>query len=130
MCNKTRLSGLHRVVLTSIFFVFLHASSAGQNVGLSKPQDPADLPKSRTAVIHPKVLAKTEEETKLVRISDNEWIISGGWEQASASYRLIYLTDILPAAWRVKSHYSRMSCRQVTGSIENYRRGTKCAASG
>jgi hypothetical protein len=96
MSNKANLSGLHRVVLTSIFFVFLHASSAGQNLGLSKPQDPADLPKSRTAVIHPKVLPKTAEETKLVRISNNEWIISGGWEQANAFYRLIYLTDTLP----------------------------------
>jgi hypothetical protein len=95
MCNKTHMSGLLRLVLTSIFFVFLHSSSAGQNGGLSKSQDPADQPKSRTAVIHPKVLPKTAEEIKLARISDNEWIISGGGEQANVSYRLIYLTDTL-----------------------------------
>ena len=76
------MSGLLRLVLTSIFFVFLHVSSAGQNIGLSEPQDPADLPKSRTAVIHPKILPKTADDTKLVRISDNEWIISeeGNWQ--------------------------------------------------
>jgi hypothetical protein len=129
MCNKTHMSGLLRIVLTSIFFVFLHASFAGQNGGLSKSQDPADLPKSRTSVIHPKILPKIVEETKLVRISDNEWIISGGGEQANVSYRLIYLTNTLPCCLASQEHYGRMFYRQVTWSIENYRGGIKCTTS-
>ncbi len=113
------MSGLLRILLTSIFFVFLHASSAGQNGGLSKSQDPADLPKSRTSVIHPKILTKISEETKLVRISDNEWIISGGGEQANVSYQLIYLTNTLPCCLASQEHYDRMcSTDKLPGALK------------
>ena len=56
-----------------LFIVSLPSLSA-QNKGLSKPQDPKDHPKSRVAVIQPKVLAKIAEEIKLVSTSDNVWI--------------------------------------------------------
>jgi hypothetical protein len=71
---------LFRLTLMTIFSCILSVSPiSGQNMGLSKPQNPADLPKSRVAVIQPEVLPKIAEETELIKTSDNEWIISKGW---------------------------------------------------
>jgi Exo-beta-D-glucosaminidase Ig-fold domain/Glycosyl hydrolases family 2/Glycosyl hydrolases family 2, TIM barrel domain len=84
MSSKTKMSGFLRLILTASFFVSFYNQAISQNVGLSKPQDPAELPKSRAAVIQAKVLPKIEEETRLVRTSENEWIIAGGWELVAA----------------------------------------------
>ena len=55
-----------------------------QNKGLRLPQDSGELPKSRVAIILPKVLPKIMSEAKLVTARDNEWIVSGGWELKAA----------------------------------------------
>jgi hypothetical protein len=59
----------------SVFLLIVSLPSlSARNKGLNKPQDPENFPKSRVAVIQPKVLPKIAEETKIVSTSDNEWI--------------------------------------------------------
>ncbi len=70
MCEIKYRLGLLRLILITIFFCILsYLPFHGQNMGLSKPQDPADLPKSRVAVIQPKILPEIAEETELVKTS-------------------------------------------------------------
>jgi len=72
---------------TTFAFILILAwlpSLFAQNKGLRVPQNPADLPKSRVSVIPSKVLPKTVPVTKLLNCTDNEWIISDGWELAAA----------------------------------------------
>ena len=71
------------IFATLILITFLHPLFA-QNKGLSVPQDPAVLPKSRVMINLPKVLPKLSPDSKLISASVNEWIISNGWELTAA----------------------------------------------
>lgn len=83
--NAKRITlGLFQRLLISALFLVLPVSVFSQNKGLSKPQDPSVLPKSRAAIIHSSVLPKITTKATLVSTSENEWIISQGWELAAA----------------------------------------------
>ncbi|HEU0228446.1 MAG TPA: hypothetical protein VFQ86_11955, partial [Arachidicoccus soli] len=55
------------------------------NYGLSQPQDPATLPKSRVPVVFPQKKEKVAAVTVLKPLNKNEFEISGGWEMIQAS---------------------------------------------
>jgi len=85
MYNKKKIAGY---LLQAFILIFLSALSPvslySQNRGLNKPQDPASLPKSRSAIIPPKFKFKETGEPRLIQTQNNEWIISDGWEMAAA----------------------------------------------
>jgi hypothetical protein len=82
---KKLTSGLFKRSLILILFLVIDIYTLfSQNKGLSRPQDPSVLPKSRAAVVFPARLPKIMPEPKLVVTSGNEWLISGGWELAAA----------------------------------------------
>lgn len=85
MNQRQCISGfLQRTIFVISLLITLLPSLFAQNKGLSMPQDPATLPKSRGTISLPKVLPKISQEAKLVNTRDNEWIISNGWELAAA----------------------------------------------
>lgn len=55
------------------------------NFGLTAPQDPATLPKSKVPVVMPTRVAKVDIETKMVPKADKRWTIENGWELAEAN---------------------------------------------
>ena len=73
-----------RTIFAFILILAWLPSLFAQNKGLRVPQDPAEVPKSRVATVLPKVLPKTVPEAKLFIATNNEWIISDGWELAAA----------------------------------------------
>jgi len=67
--------------------LFLPATMNAQyklNFGLSQPQDPATLPKSKVQFILPVKKEKVTIQTKLIQAKDNEMILSAGWELIEA----------------------------------------------
>jgi len=84
MQNRKSLTGAFAASVITIVLLLLPLITTAQNKGLSKPQDPAVLPRSRAAIIFPEVISEKPGQPKLVRASENEWIISGGWELAAA----------------------------------------------
>jgi hypothetical protein len=85
MFNKKCISELKFRALISIFLlIFIQLSLFAQNKGLSRPRDPASLPKSRAIISLPTPIPKISKQAKLVSTQDNEWIISDGWELAAA----------------------------------------------
>ncbi len=74
------------------------------NFGLSQPQDPATLPKSKVPVVFPEKKAKRQEACTLVPAPDREWILSGGWElceedRAGATGEVLSLPGTLTPDW-------------------------------
>lgn len=85
MNQRKSISGIfQRTVYVIFILVNLGSALFAQNKGLSVPQDPAMLPKSRGIIALPKVLPKISQEAKLVNTRENEWVISDGWELAAA----------------------------------------------
>ncbi len=75
---------IFQFVLSLSLLILFIPSLYSQNKGLSKPQDPSALPKSRSAINLPVVLPKIAREARLIISDTNEWIVSNGWELAAA----------------------------------------------
>ena len=75
---------LQRTIFGTLLLITFQHPLFAQNKGLSVPQDQAVLPKSRVMTILPKVLPKLSPDSKLISESENEWIISNGWELTAA----------------------------------------------
>lgn len=55
------------------------------NYGLNEPQDKSTLPKSKVDFQKPVLKSKIEPKTKLVKVTDGSYKITGGWELCEAS---------------------------------------------
>ena len=63
---------------------FSAAAEDPENKGLSEPQHPGSLPRSRAEVEWPERVAKLAPKPELIAASDGEHILSGGWEMVAA----------------------------------------------
>ena len=85
MLRRHDISGfLLRTISVFSLLSALQSPLFAQNKGLRVPQAPDELPKSRVAIVMPKVLPKILSQAKLVSVTDKEWIISDGWELKAA----------------------------------------------
>ncbi len=77
---------LQTIIATTMIAIFsLPLVLNAQNYGLSEPQDPATLPKSRTEIIMPVKKAKKNQPTILKKDKNGRLVISSGWEMIGAS---------------------------------------------
>ena len=73
-------------ISSCLMFAFSFAVAQDKlNYGLSQPQDPATLPKSKVPVVFPQKKEKINAVTVLKPLNNNEFEISGGWEMIQAS---------------------------------------------
>jgi len=75
---------LSLIAAIASFSILNAADEIPLNKGLSEPQHPGSLPRSRTTVEQPERLAKVQPQPKLVAAKDSEFILSGGWEMIAA----------------------------------------------
>lgn len=91
--NNYRTKKIHTtsfipLALTSLLIIVTTHINAQQyklNYGLAQPQNPATLPISKTAIVFPVKKAKVEAKTILKPLSNNELLITGGWEMIQES---------------------------------------------
>ncbi|KHJ36557.1 Exo-beta-D-glucosaminidase [Pedobacter glucosidilyticus] len=102
-------SGFKKTALTSLLILGatqLNAQQYKLNYGLSQPQDPATLPKSKAAVVLPVKKEKVEAKTILKPLANDELQITGGWEMIQASAVQASGEYISTAAVNTKSWYN------------------------
>jgi len=115
-CNARFLS---QTVIPILLLIFLSGSLLAQNKGLTNPQDPAYLPKSRGFISITKVVPKVLKEARLVDAHNNEWIICDGWELAAAKKTNATGVEITRAVFNTQSWINATVPGTVLTSLVN-----------